>query len=45
MNSRTADVTTLPQQVQDLVEAAIREGEMVLMSGGEAVAKINRRPK
>jgi antitoxin (DNA-binding transcriptional repressor) of toxin-antitoxin stability system len=39
MSSVTVDVTTLPGQVRDLEEEAIREGEVMLMSGGEAVAK------
>lgn len=40
MSSVTVDVTTLPQQVRDLVEEAIREGEVVLMCGDVAVSKI-----
>lgn len=40
MSSIPVDVATLPQQVRDLIDEAAREGEVVLMGGGKAVAKI-----
>lgn len=34
------DLTSAPPQLRELVEEAARTGEVVLTSGGEAVAKI-----
>jgi antitoxin (DNA-binding transcriptional repressor) of toxin-antitoxin stability system len=40
MSSPAVDLTSVPIRVQELVDEATREGEVVLTRGGEAVAKI-----
>ena len=49
MSVPAVDLTSAPQQLRELVEEAARAGEVVLTSGGEAVAKIiplrPRRPR
>jgi prevent-host-death family protein len=40
MGTPAVDLTTVGEQLRDLVEEAARTGEVILTQGGEAVAKI-----
>ncbi|MDA0746404.1 MAG: type II toxin-antitoxin system prevent-host-death family antitoxin [bacterium] len=40
MNNPAVDLTSVPPRLRELVEEAVRTGEVVLTRGGEAVAKI-----
>lgn len=49
MSIREVDLTKLPQEVRDLVDEAVRAGEVILTRDGEPVARIvaleGRRPR
>ncbi|MBW3655944.1 MAG: hypothetical protein KY444_07540, partial [Gemmatimonadetes bacterium] len=40
MSSPAVDLTSVPGRLQELVDEATREGEVLLTRGGEAIAKI-----